>query len=484
MRPFHIALLPLFLAAPTPAFTPVDSTLFTTYILGPSSQQIAYFVCGSTQESEGCFTSGEIGPFGRVGAIIEGQAREIGDVVTRDIYVIDTASGASKDGVTLSVYKKSDTVTASDDTVEVSFVRSVPLPLQGGAHANCYVAGSTTYLYVATDKGPTAVQVEKGGLELTTISYDSLPAVTRVLSISATSAGAVTVAFGGTTPSASGYVSYNAAGQQFEQGGGYNAYLNSEIGLSTFALPKPTGLAGADRDTTARYSAVKAAATTIPLTVVSNYEFETAAETNPAFNDLVFSDCGSTPTSSGCFGSSTLGPFGNIGAVLGGGFTWRDDTLSQHIYVLDTAAGPDHIEVVLYDYLKTDVYYPTSGNAVASAKLVKSATLPLTGSSKARAWLAGSGDFLYAATSASTVAAVIHTGTLATSSYGGFSPPVAAGSITVNDYGYVSLVFGQAANPVSGFYLLNKDGEGEEDGGGAEYVVSSLIGLNAEALPP
>jgi hypothetical protein len=188
--------------------------------------------------------------------------------------------------------------------------------------------------------------------------------------------------------------------------------------------------------------------------------------------------------SSGCFGSSTLGPFGNIGAVLGGPITWRDDTLRQHIYVLDAAAGPHHTEVVLYDYLKTDVYYPASGNAVASAKLVNSATLPLIGGPKRRSWLAGSGNFLYAGTGASTVAAVIQADTLASSSYGGFSPPVAVGSITVNDYGYVSLVFAHAANWDSGFYLLNKNGQGEEDGGGVEYVVSSVVGLNAEALPP
>ena len=194
-------------------------------------------------------------------------------------------------------------------------------------------------------------------------------------------------------------------------------------------------------------------------------------EAKPAFNELVFFDCGSTPTSSGCFGSSTLGPFGNIGAVLGGPINWSSDTLKQHIYVLDGAAGPRHTDVVLYDYLKTDVYFSATGNAVASAKLVKSASLPLTGNSKARAWLARSGDF-YAGTSKSTVAAVIEAGTLVSSSYGGFSPPVAVGSISVNDYGYVSLVFGQASNTTSGFYLLNKDGEGVEDGGGVEYVVN------------
>jgi hypothetical protein len=484
MRSLLIALLPLCLATPAMANTRVDSTLFTTYTLGRSSQQINYLVCGSTQESSGCFTSGEIGPFGRVGAIIEGKVRESGDVVTREIYVIDTASGVRANGVTLSVYRKTDTVTATDDTVEVSLVRSVPLPLKGGAHANCYVAGSTSYLYVATDKGPTAVQVAKGSLELTEISSATIPAATRVLSISATTAEAVTIAFGGETPSAANYVSYNAAGEQFEQGGGYNAYLNREIGLSTFELPAPTALAGVAPNATTRYPAVSPPPTTIPLTVVSNYQFETASETTPAFNDLVFSDCGSTPMSSGCFGSQTLGPFGNIGALLGGAITWHNDTLSQHIYVLDAAAGPHHAWVVLYDYLKTDVYDPASGNVVASAKLVNSAKLQLTGGPKTRSWLAGSGNFLYAGTSASTVAAVIETGTLTSSSYGGFSPPVAVGSITVNDYGYVSLVFAHPANWVSGFYLLNKDGQGEEDGGGVEYVVNSLVGLNAEALPP
>jgi hypothetical protein len=382
------------------------------------------------------------------------------------------------------VYRKTDTVTASSDTVEVSLVGSVRLPLKGGAHANCYVAGTTSYLYIATDKGPTAVQVGKVSHALTVISSATIPAATQVLSISATTAEAVTIAFGGETPGAASYVSYNAAGQQFEQGGGYNAYLNSEIGLSTFGLPAPSALAGVTPNATPRYPAVSLPSATIPITVVSNYQFETSSGTNPAFNDLVFSDCGSTPMSSGCFGSSTLGPFGNIGAVLGGAITWHNNTLSQHIYVLDAAAGSHHTGVVLYDYLKTDIYDPASGNVIASAKLVNSATLPLTGGSKTRSWLAGSGNYLYAGTGASTVAAVIQTGTLASSSYGGFSPPVEVGSITVNDYGYVSLVFAHASNPVSGFYLLNKEGQGEEDGGGVEYVVSSLVGVNAEALPP
>ena len=95
MRPFVIALLPLFVENAVQADTPVDSTLFTTHWLGPSSQQINYVVYGSPQESEGCFASGEIGPFGRVGAIIEGKASKSGDVVTRHVYIIDTASGAS-----------------------------------------------------------------------------------------------------------------------------------------------------------------------------------------------------------------------------------------------------------------------------------------------------------------------------------------------------------------------------------------------------
>jgi hypothetical protein len=79
MRSLVVALLPILLAAPAMPSTPVDSTPYTTYMLGPSSQQIQYLVCGSVQDAEGCFTSGEISPFGRGGAILEGKASESGD---------------------------------------------------------------------------------------------------------------------------------------------------------------------------------------------------------------------------------------------------------------------------------------------------------------------------------------------------------------------------------------------------------------------
>ena len=482
MRMFVIALLPLLLPTASPAATPVDSALMTTYTLGPSFQQVIYLTCGNTQETSGCYASGELGPFGHVGAIIEGKARESGNVVTREVYVIDTASGATANGVTLSVYKKTDTVTASEDTVEVSLERSVPLPLKGGAHASCYVAGNPSYLYIATNTGPTAVQVKKAGFDLTTITSPTPDTTTRVFSISASTAGWVTIDFGGESPSDASYVNFNAVGQEFEQGGGNNAFINSEIGLSTFDLPKPAGFVGAPKSA-ARAAAMADTSTTIPITIFSDYLFETDSETKATYNELVFFDCGSTPMSSGCFGSSTFGPFGNIGAVVGGPITWSNDTLKQHIYILDSAAGPHHTEVMIYDYLKTDVYFPASGNVDASAKLVRSASLPLTGSYKARAWLARSGDFLYAGTNTSTSAAIIQANTLASSSSGGFDPPVEVGSITINDYGYVNLVFAHASNTNSGFYMFNKAGELVGEGGGVEYVVNSLIGINAEALP-
>jgi hypothetical protein len=166
MRNLAIGLLILLAGVAARASTPVDQTLFTTYTLSRDSQSIEYVVCGSTSESDGCYASGSLGPFGRVGAVIQGHAGYSGDVAVRDIYVLDVASGTGRTGVTLSVWRKTDTVSALSDSVQVEFVRSVSLPLTGGARANCYVVENTSFLYVGTDQGGIAVQVRKSNLAL------------------------------------------------------------------------------------------------------------------------------------------------------------------------------------------------------------------------------------------------------------------------------------------------------------------------------
>ena len=111
----------LLLAIAVPLYAkPIDSTLFTTYTAG--STQVNLVVCGSLPQTEGCYGSASLGPFGRVGAMIEGspvQSVKKG-TVTRYIYVVDVAAGSGANEVFLYVYKKVDTITQSDDTVSVT----------------------------------------------------------------------------------------------------------------------------------------------------------------------------------------------------------------------------------------------------------------------------------------------------------------------------------------------------------------------------
>src|ERR1035437_7676061 len=137
-------------AAQTPIAPPAapDATLFTTYSLFSGEQTLDWIVCGSTTGSSGCYASGSLGPFGKIGAMVEGNPSTSGSTVTRMIYVVDIASGTSGTGVTLYTYKKTDTVTPSSDPVTVTLTKSVTLsPLTGGTTAACSMAATPTLLF-------------------------------------------------------------------------------------------------------------------------------------------------------------------------------------------------------------------------------------------------------------------------------------------------------------------------------------------------
>ena len=67
----------------TEAATAPDSTLFTTYTAATDLQSANWVVCGSTAQSGGCYASGNLGPFGHIGAMLEGQPVVSGNSVTR-----------------------------------------------------------------------------------------------------------------------------------------------------------------------------------------------------------------------------------------------------------------------------------------------------------------------------------------------------------------------------------------------------------------
>jgi len=139
------------------ASPPPDAGLYTTYELG-SSNTVIWGVCGSVFGGDGCVRGGSLGPFGKVGAMMETSAffDMSTDTVTRWIYVVDIGSGSAHNGVRLYVYKKTDafaggkyvpSVTSAMRTVE--FVKMqpdckktrVPAWVEHGAEPTCPTGG-------------------------------------------------------------------------------------------------------------------------------------------------------------------------------------------------------------------------------------------------------------------------------------------------------------------------------------------------------
>lgn len=224
------ALLAFFAVQPAPvraqAPTAPDANLFTNYY--GSSTSVNWIVCGSTQQSEGCYDFGTIGPFVSVGAMLESNPTVSGDVVTRYIYVVD--QGASP--VTMYVYKKTDTVSSSFDTAVVTLFKTVSLrQLVGGSDVTTYMAANPKFLFIGTSLSPNGVEVAKSTLRVTELGGFSPP--TDVTSITSDQYGFVTVTQG------SAFTVFGPDGSSTEDGGGTQFMLGT-----TQAVPASSLLIG------------------------------------------------------------------------------------------------------------------------------------------------------------------------------------------------------------------------------------------------
>jgi hypothetical protein len=206
--------------------TAVDSTLFTTYRLlsGGGQTNVSWVVCGSTQETFGCYASGSLGPFVGVGAMLESDAAVKGDVVTRDIYVVDSGSTTVK----LYVYKKVDTVTSESDSVTVTLERTITLPLTGGSTVLCSMAANSKFLFIGTDQDELAAMVQKSTFAITQVGDIDAPGVT---SITSDQYGYVTVTLG-----TSGFTVFGPSGEAQEDGGGGDFIVGTTQSLSSTAF--------------------------------------------------------------------------------------------------------------------------------------------------------------------------------------------------------------------------------------------------------
>jgi len=197
-----------------------DSTLFTTYEVNQGLTQLSWVTCGSLPKSEGCYGSGNFGPFTDACAIVQSVPAPLNfNTVVRYIYVLDTGSSAG--GVTLTAYKRTDVVGSTDDTITVTMIAVVPLPaIVGGPGVTCSMAQNPTSVYAATNQSTSAAAINKTTFSVSSAGDFSM----NVAAITADSYGYVTILQG--SGFSSGFTVYGPNGQPQEDGGGSSFMIN------------------------------------------------------------------------------------------------------------------------------------------------------------------------------------------------------------------------------------------------------------------
>jgi hypothetical protein len=201
----------------------LDAGLFTTYSGGGTS--ISYVVCGSVAQSSGCYGSGSLSPFEQACAVLEGKAKQKNNVITRAIYVLDKRTSPSAP-ITLSVYTRTDTISDTFDSIQVSLTKQVSLGLNGGASSHCSMAANNDFVYAATDADTVAAGMNKSTFAVSQLGGFSPPA--NIVSITADERGYVSLHFD------SGFYVYGPDASLQEDGGG----AADMVGTRNAWLPK------------------------------------------------------------------------------------------------------------------------------------------------------------------------------------------------------------------------------------------------------
>jgi len=183
-------------------------------------------VCGSLPGSSGCYGSGDLGPFGKVGAMLEDNPSTnlATQTVTRFIYVLDIGQKTTS-AVDLDIYQKTDVISSTEDHVTVTLVDKVRLPLIGGSAATASMAGNTNYLVIGTTASPHAVEVTKGTWAVAQFGGFS-PAI-NVYSVTADAYGYITAEFGLPGSTETGFYTVGPDGSTQSDGGGARFMLNT-----------------------------------------------------------------------------------------------------------------------------------------------------------------------------------------------------------------------------------------------------------------
>ena len=145
-------LIVLSATVPAMAAGAIDAGLYTTYSFYNGFVTVDWVVCGQTHGWYGCYASGSLGPFGNVGALMEGNPSTKGNTVTRALYIVDVGTGSGVNSINLYIYKKVDTITPPNDSVTITLTKTVQLPLVGGTGASSSLTASAIRATAALEK--------------------------------------------------------------------------------------------------------------------------------------------------------------------------------------------------------------------------------------------------------------------------------------------------------------------------------------------
>jgi len=437
-------------------------------------------VCGSLPGSSGCYGSGSLGPFGQIGALLEGEPKtdRIANTVTRAIYVLDYKSGPNQNEVVLYVYTKVDTITKDSDTVTVTLSQTISLPLVGDFPAQTSMAANKRFLYIGTDLSPNAIQVDKRNFSVTQIV--GFPPI-NLFAITADQYGYVTLSFGSFGSPDTAFIVVGPNGSTAEDGDGSQFVLNT---LQAIKVGNHAGITNPLQALRTRFRhnqqahvpAAPAPGAPIDSTLYTRYNMDLPHTT------VNWNVCGSLAGSSDCYASGSLGPFGRVAALLQGEPKTDPNahTVTRAIYILDTAAGTDQTGVVLYVYTKVDTIIGDTDTVTITLSQTLSLSL-VGGTNPHSAQMAANKKFLFIGTDQSPTALQIDKRTFSITNLGGFTPPINVFGIFGNPYGDVTLTFGSFRSSRNEFIVVGPTGSAVEDGDVSQFMLNTV---NAILLNP
>jgi len=184
------------------------------------------------------------------------------------------------------------------------------------------------------------------------------------------------------------------------------------------------------------------------------------------------STCGSTQTSSGCYGFASLGPFRQACAIVSTpvvSTAEADGSVAntRRILVMDRGAqAGDAVTLSVFSRISI----ASRDNILTTTRLIRTVTLPLFGGPEAKCSMARNAAGTYVGTTQSPNAVRVDDN-FALTVLPGFSPALPVDRITSTPGGNVAVTHKDSVS--SGFYLFRNDGALLMSGGGENFVIET-----------